>query len=418
MKQAIMIGAGNIGRGFIGAILSRSGYHVTFADVNMTLIDAINAEGRYTVHIQDRNPPRSPSRTLTASAPLVPELARGAETAELVTTAVGLRILPIVAKPIAAGIAARKAAGNAAPLNIVACENAVRATSQLKNAVYALLDDETKAFADANVGFADCAVDRIVPKMDFAAPLDVAVEEFSEWDVERSGWKGELPQIDGMTVVDDLSAYIERKLFTLNSGHAICAYLGCLRGHHTILDSVSDPVIGPIVYRAMQQSGAGLVEKVLDGRAETSGVHRPHFARFHNPYLQDEVARVGREPIRKLAASDRLIDPLLTAYNFRLPVDQLIFGAAAALRYDNAEDPQSVELQKTIAEQGPPLRWRSIPASPPIIRSVHVFSTFSVPLLSKLQSFCDLCAAFRRGQRRGCPITGLGSPCAPKRIWK
>ena len=44
MKQAIMIGAGNIGRGFIGAILSRSGYHVTFADVNMTLIDAINAE--------------------------------------------------------------------------------------------------------------------------------------------------------------------------------------------------------------------------------------------------------------------------------------------------------------------------------------------------------------------------------------
>ena len=55
------------------------------------------------------------------------------------------------------------------------------------------------------------------------------------------------------------------------------------------------------------------------------------FARFHNPYLQDEVARVGREPIRKLAASDRLINPLLTAYNFGMKVDQLIFGAAAAL---------------------------------------------------------------------------------------
>ena len=215
-----------------------------------------------------------------------------------------------------------------------------------------LLDDETKAFADANVGFADCAVDRIVPKMDFADPLDVAVEEFSEWDVERSGWKGELPEIDGMSVVDDLSAYIERKLFTLNSGHAICAYLGCLRGHHTILDSVSDPVIGPIVYRAMQQSGAGLVKKFsMDAEKHQAYIDRI-FARFHNPYLQDEVARVGREPIRKLAASDRLISPLLTAYNFGLPVDQLIFGAAAALRYDNAEDPQSVELQKTIAEQG------------------------------------------------------------------
>ena len=171
MKQAIMIGAGNIGRGFIGAILSRSGYHVTFADVNMTLIDAINAEGRYTVHIQDRNPAAFTITNIDGISSAGPELAEALKTAELVTTAVGLRILPIVAKPIAAGIAARKAAGNAAPLNIVACENAVRATSQLKNAVYALLDDETKAFADANVGFADCAVDRIVPKMDFADPL-------------------------------------------------------------------------------------------------------------------------------------------------------------------------------------------------------------------------------------------------------
>ena len=136
MKQAIMIGAGNIGRGFIGAILSRSGYHVTFADVNMTLIDAINAEGRYTVHIQDRNPAAFTITNIDGISSAGPELAEALKTAELVTTAVGLRILPIVAKPIAAGIAARKAAGNAAPLNIVACENAVRATSQLKRAVY------------------------------------------------------------------------------------------------------------------------------------------------------------------------------------------------------------------------------------------------------------------------------------------
>ena len=102
----------------------------------------------------------------------------------------------------------------------------------------------------------------------------------------------------------------------------------------------------------MQQSGAGLVKKFsMDEQKHQAYIDRI-FARFHNPYLQDEVARVGREPIRKLAASDRLISPLLTAYNFGLPVDQLIFGAAAALRYDNAEDPQSVELQKTIAEQG------------------------------------------------------------------
>ena len=49
MKQAIMIGAGNIGRGFIGALLEKSGYHVTFADVAENLISAINQRKSYTV---------------------------------------------------------------------------------------------------------------------------------------------------------------------------------------------------------------------------------------------------------------------------------------------------------------------------------------------------------------------------------
>jgi len=45
MKQAIQFGAGNIGRGFIGALLSRSGYHVVFADVDNQMVDTINNTG-------------------------------------------------------------------------------------------------------------------------------------------------------------------------------------------------------------------------------------------------------------------------------------------------------------------------------------------------------------------------------------
>ena len=83
---------------------------------------------------------------------------------ELITTAVGLRILPIVAKPIAAGIRARKEAGSTQIMNVVACENAIRGTSQLREAVFTHLSEEEAAYAEEYVGFADCAVDRIVPK--------------------------------------------------------------------------------------------------------------------------------------------------------------------------------------------------------------------------------------------------------------
>ena len=61
---------------------------------------------------------------------------------------------------------------------------------------------------------------------------------------------------------------------------------------------------------------------------------------------------MAREPIRKLAPTDRLMKPLMTAYGYGLPVDHLIFGAAAALHFNCPEDEQSVELQKAIQDGG------------------------------------------------------------------
>lgn len=353
MKQAIMIGAGNIGRGFIGALLEKSGYHVTFADVAENLISAINERKGYTVHIQDRECGQWTVTNISGISSAGPELAEAiAGDCELITTAVGLRVLPIVAKPIAAGIQARKKAGSTRILNVVACENAIRGTSQLRDAVYASLSEEEQAYAKEYVGFADCAVDRIVPKASFENPLDVAVEQYTEWDVEKAGWKGERPEIQGLGWVDNLDAYLERKLFTLNSGHAICAYLGALKGYRTIVESIADPAISHLVRQAMYESGAGLIKKFdFDPAAHRAYIERI-FARFQNPFLADETRRVAREPIRKLAPTDRLMKPLMTAYGYGLSVDHLIFGAAAALHFSCPEDEQSVELEKAIEADG------------------------------------------------------------------
>ncbi len=348
-----MIGAGNIGRGFIGALLEKSGYHVTFADVAENLISAINQRKSYTVHIQDKECAQWTVANISGISSANQELVDAiAGDCELITTAVGLRILPIVAKPIAAGIKARRAAGSAQILNVVACENAIRGTSQLRDAVYANLSGADLDYAKEYVGFADCAVDRIVPKASFENPLDVAVEQYTEWDVEKAGWKGERPEIEGLGWVDNLDAYLERKLFTLNSGHAICAYLGALKGYRTIVESIADPAIGALVHQAMWESGEGLIKKFsFDPDAHHAYIERI-FARFQNPFLADETTRVAREPIRKLAPTDRLMKPLMTAYGYGLNVDHLIFGAAAALHFNCPEDEQSVELMKAIEAEG------------------------------------------------------------------
>ena len=372
--KAIQFGAGNIGRGFIGAVLAQAGYQVVFADVVADLLDQINNRKQYTVHVTDTE-----SRDIvitdicavhSGSEAAVAEIAG----ADLITTAVGLRILKFVAPAIAKGLAARMAAGEEKPLNIIACENGLKATSQLKELTFALLSPEVAAWAEKHVGWPDAAVDRIVPPVRCEVPLDVAVEEYFEWDVERSAFVGAIPAIAGMTPVDNLEAYVERKLFTLNTGHATAAYIGKMKGLGTIGESIADPAVFPVVKAVMQQSGEGLVRKFgFD--------HDAHFAyiekilkRFSNPYLKDDVDRVGREPLRKLAPNDRLILPMLTARSFGLPYDKILLAIGAALHFDNPADPQSVEMLAAIAAEGVAatvVKYTGLAADDPVIAGIE-----------------------------------------------
>ena len=191
-----------------------------------------------------------------------------------------------------------------------------------------------------------------MPPVRLDNPIDVVVENYYEWNVEEASFKGAVPQIEGMNLADNLMAYIERKLFTLNTGHCITAYLGNYKGYKTIDESIADDEIFKTVKKAMQQSGMALVNKYgFDKDAHFKYIDKI-LNRFKNPYLVDDTARVGREPLRKLSATDRLTKPTMTALEYGLPVDALLAGMAAALKYDNAEDPQSVELQDKIKANG------------------------------------------------------------------
>ena len=344
MKRAIQFGAGNIGRGFIGALLSKSGYHVVFADVNEEIISKINEDKCYTIHIMDVECKDEKVENISGVISTSDEILEEIRTSDIITTAVGPVVLPRIASTIANGIKLRKITGVTSYLNIVACENAIKASSQL--------EEEVKKYLNEYVGFPNCSVDRIVPPVKSENILDVVVENFYEWNVEEKAFKGEIPKIYGMNLADNLMAYIERKLFTLNTGHAITAYFGYLKGYNTVDESIKDEVIHDLVKKAMIESGQGLIAKYNFDKEEHFKYIDKIIGRFKNPYLKDDVARVGREPLRKLNENDRLIKPLMTAKSFNLDIDNLLLGVGAALNYNNEEDSQSVELQSLISEKG------------------------------------------------------------------
>ena len=352
MKRAIQFGAGNIGRGFIGGLLSKSGYHVVFADVNTAILDAINRDKKYKILIKDVDCFEEEITNISAVSSLSEDILKEIETAEIITTAVGPLVLPRIAPTIAKGISSRRTKNINTELNIIACENAVCASDLLKEEVLKHLDKEDKEYVNQYVGFPNSSVDRIVPPCKNDNPLDVTVEKFYEWNVEKSGFKGEIPTIEGMNLVGNLMAYVERKLFTLNTGHAITAYLGYINGYKTVDESIADEKLLDVVKNAMRESGQGLAKKHnLDLEKHYIYIDKI-INRFKNPHLNDDVMRVGREPLRKLSSKDRLIKPLFTAKSYDIDVDNLIIGVSAALHYDNKEDKQSIELQNYIKELG------------------------------------------------------------------
>lgn len=351
MKKAIQFGAGNIGRGFIGALLSQADYHVVFADINEEMINELNHKKSYQIHILDLEQRQETITNVSGVLSNGPDIVNTIEEADIITTAVGPNVLKIIASTLAAGIEARRASGQGT-LNIIACENMVGASSHLKEQVYTHLSVEARAYADEHVGFANCSVDRIVPPYEGENILDVGVESFYEWIVEEPSLKGETPHIPGMKLTDNLLAYVQRKLFTLNTGHAITAYLGFLAGTDTIEESINNEAIRPVVRQAMEESGEALIKKHGFDKDEHYKYIDKIENRFKNPYIRDEVIRVGREPLRKLGRNDRLVGPANMAIEYGLPHEGLLTGIAAAFHYDNPQDPQSLELQSLIKSKG------------------------------------------------------------------
>ena len=348
--KAVHFGAGNIGRGFVGLLLHEGGYDLVFSDVAAPLVDAINGASSYTVHEVGAG---GTDKVVTgfravnsATHPevVVDEIA----TANVVTTAVGPTILKFVAPHIVAGLGLRDPASP--PLQIMACENAINATDLLRDEIVAIAGDAWVALEGRAV-FANTAVDRIVPGQPEGGGVDVTVEPFFEWAIERPPFGDDPPAIPGAHFVDDLAPYIERKLFTVNTGHATTAYFGAQAGIDRISDALANPGIAARVAAALEETSALLAVKHGLDPEDLANYRATIVNRFRNPALPDTVWRVGRQPLRKLSRHERFVGPAAEAAEQGLSTTGLVAAMGAALAFDDSEDEQSVQLQAQLREQ-------------------------------------------------------------------
>ncbi|MDF2634822.1 MAG: Mannitol-phosphate 5-dehydrogenase [Pelosinus sp.] len=349
---AVHFGAGNIGRGFIGQLLHQAGYKVCFVDVSDDLVNEINRRQEYTVRLaSEEQTTFSIHNVVALHSKDEDAVAQAIASADIVTTAVGPNILRFIAPVIAKGIAKRIKAENK-PLNIIACENMIGGSTALKSFVYESLTAKEREQAASLIGFPDAAVDRIVPLQKHEDKLLVTVEPFYEWVVNQSQMLGDIPHVEGITYVSDLGPFIERKLYTVNTGHATVAYLGYLLKLGSIDKAIQNSFVLDITKKVLHETGALLIAKHKFDKTQHEEYIHKIIKRFQNSYISDEVTRVGRSPIRKLSAQDRLVGPALQALDYGITPNALSVVIAAALLFDSHDDPDAVEIQKYIQEKG------------------------------------------------------------------
>lgn len=354
--KAVHFGAGNIGRGFVACFLHNSGYEVVFADVMPEIVDKLNSEKSYKVievgtegTLEETITNYRAINSRTHPNELIDEIS----TADVVTCSVGPNILKFIAPVIAQGI--QKRSDDLKPLSVIACENMINATTALadhikdpKNTPENLLE-----LHNQRARYANSAIDRIVPAQEADAGLSVKLEKFYEWVVEKLPFEGEHPPIDGINWVEHLEPFIERKLYTVNTGHATAAYHGYNRKKRTVYDALQDKEILAEVKKALTNTSELIVTKHGLSEEEQAAYVKKIISRIGNPHLEDAVERVGRAPLRKLGRKERFIGPAADLAEMGKDCSGLLDAAEMAFRFQNIEgDDESKELAEIMASKG------------------------------------------------------------------
>lgn len=351
---SVIFGAGNVGRGFLGQLFSESGYDVVFVDIDEPLLAALNTRGSYTIRLVDNEWQQEvtvgPVRALHAGD--TDAVAEAVAQASIGATAVGVRALPHIAPLVATGIARRAEAAIEEPLNLIVCENLKDAAATFRGMVGQHLTEEQRAYMEDHVGFVDTVIGRMVPlltpELRAQDPSFIIVEPYKELPVDRRGFIGPIPDIVGLEPCDNFPAYTARKLYIHNGGHAVLAYLGYLRGHTYGYEALEDPTIRPLFDQAMAESKAGIVAahgvKPRWIEAHLADLVR----RFANRALGDTILRLGRDPLRKLGPTDRLVGAARLAEQAGVTPDALSWAIAAGYCFDDPGDPLALKLQERL----------------------------------------------------------------------
>ena len=330
-NRIVIFGAGKIGRSFIGQLFGRSGYKLVFVDADPAAIERLNKRKSYRVIIKGQSDEEIVVSNLEAvSAFEVAKVAKSVATAGIMAVSVGKKAIEKVIPVIAEGLTIRYSAAPDSPVDIILAENMRSAAEFVKSGLVKYLPEGFPV--DDYVGLIETSIGKMVPVMPLAElekdPLVIFAEPYNTLILDAKAFRNPIPDVKGLAPKSNIKAWVDRKAFIHNLGHATAAYFGHYHYPGTVyMYEILDHVEVKDFTRSVMLQSAGILKAAYPDDFTLSGLEEhidDLISRFRNRALRDTIFRVGQDLQRKLSSDDRFMGAIHLGMKYRMPYDRII----------------------------------------------------------------------------------------------
>lgn len=345
MQSIMIFGAGKIGRSFIGQLFSRSNYEVIFVDVDPVLIAAMNEKKSYRIVIKEEQDKEIIVRHVRAVSGMeVNAVTEEISRVSIMAVCVGKNVLEKIIPTIAKGLILRYEKNPLLTLDIIIAEN-MRSAGKFMRERLAVCLPSTYPM-DKLVGTVETSIGKMVPIMPQSEiekdPLLVYAEQYNNLILDGKGFVGAVPRVDGLNPKENIKAWVDRKAFIHNMGHATVAYYGAFKHPKAkyIYEVLEDLQVYNFVRDVMLQS-AEILHVIYSSDFSLKDLENhidDLLIRFQNKALQDTIFRVGQDLPRKLSVDDRFIGIIRLAIDNEMNYDKILEAMAYAFYFKTTDD--------------------------------------------------------------------------------
>lgn len=350
MKNVLIVGAGRLGKGFVGETFYNANWNITFLDKDPRVIEELNKNGQYSVRVHKTdevimNEISGYNAFLTDDKYSVLDNFLESE----------LIMLPLYpsdfeesAKYLAYCFNEQYEKNPNSKKTLVCLTNRNHIIDEITQHFREYLKNEnTQKWFDENVVVRDSIVRRSTDA-DTNFSTNLITTAVASLIIQEPVYS-DFSDVEWLDLRENVEILKDIKVFTINGPHAATAYYGHLRGRKDIPTAQEDSKVAELVKGVHDVTVHAVLYEFPVTRDEIRELEYLPKAKNEMP---DSVYRVAYDPIRKISPHDRFMGVVDLCEKYELDYSPIAKALASAFMYNEKEDANSQKLIKSVKELG------------------------------------------------------------------